>query len=247
MEYSLSSFSNSLNIVVMGATGGIGQSLIKRFLESEQVNSVLGLSRSEYHLDHPKYQHGHIDYQDEGSIERMVSKISIPVDIIIIATGLLHSGDDLQPEKSFTQLNSGSMLAAMQVNVVGPSIVIKHLLPKMNKHNKTVVAALSARVGSIGDNRLGGWYAYRASKAALNMMIKTFSIELRRKQKNTIIVGLHPGTVDTLLSKPFQRNVIPEKLFTADYAAQCLLGVMNQLQITDSGYCFAWDGQRIVE
>jgi NAD(P)-dependent dehydrogenase (short-subunit alcohol dehydrogenase family) len=135
----------------------------------------------------------------------------------------------------------------MLVNVVGPSLIAKHFLPMLRTDCKTVFAALSARVGSISDNQLGGWYSYRSSKAALNMMIKTFSVELKRVQPQTVMIGLHPGTVDTGLSKPFQRNVAPNKLFTREYSAQCLLNVIDDVTVDDSGYCFSWDGKRIAE
>jgi len=133
----------------------------------------------------------------------------------------------------------------MLVNALGPSLIAKYLLTHMKKDKKTVFAALSARVGSISDNRLGGWYAYRASKAALNMLIKTLAIEYHRRNQQLLIIGLHPGTVDTDLSKPFQRNVTPEKLFTADYSVGQLLSVIDGLIEDDSGGCFAWDGKRI--
>ena len=133
------------------------------------------------------------------------------------------------------------------VSLIGPALVAQAFLPKLAKNKKTIFAALSARVGSISDNRLGGWHSYRASKAALNMLIKNFSIEVARKNKQAIIVGLHPGTVDSRLSKPFQKNVKPEHLFSADYSAKKLLQVIDQLTVKDSGGCFAWDGKKIPE
>lgn len=244
------SFFSHINVVIIGASGGIGEALVNNLLVQARVNSVWGLSRThtnQTHSSHPKYQHLAIDYNSEASIKDAAKQIPLPIDIVIMATGLLHNGADIRPEKTYKQLSSQTLQDAMLVNMIGPSLVAKHFIPKMRKDYKAVIAPLSARVGSISDNKLGGWYAYRASKAALNMMIKTFSIELRRTQANTIIVGLHPGTVDTALSKPFQRNVAPKKLFTREFSAQSLLNVVEQLTVDDSGYCFAWDGQKIAE
>ena len=125
-------------------------------------------------------------------------------------------------------------------------MVAKNFLPKLAKDQRAVFAALSARVGSISDNQLGGWYSYRASKAALNMIIKNLSIEMKMRYKQTIIVGLHPGTVDSRLSKPFQANVPAGKLFTADYAVAKMLEVINTLTPENSGKCYAWDGKEIL-
>jgi len=142
-------------------------------------------------------------------------------------------------------LDAYALEKVLRINTVGPSLVAKHFLPLLQKDSKSVFACLSARVGSIEDNRLGGWYAYRASKAALNMILKTLSIELARSNPNAICVGLHPGTVDTALSMPFQGNVKPDKLFTPGKSASALLSVVNRLRQTDTGKCFAWNGEVI--
>jgi NAD(P)-dependent dehydrogenase (short-subunit alcohol dehydrogenase family) len=130
----------------------------------------------------------------------------------------------------------------LHANTVVPALVAKYFLPKLSKTNRSVFAALSARVGSISDNRLGGWYAYRASKAALNMIIKTAAIEMQRVNKHAIVVGLHPGTVDSALSKPFQARVPEDRLFTPAYAADRLITVLGQLQPADTGQCWDWQG-----
>ena len=137
------------------------------------------------------------------------------------------------------------MARAYQINAIGPALVAKHFLPLLATDRKAVFAALSARVGSIGNNRLGGWYAYRASKAALNMILKTLSIELARRNPSAICVGLHPGTVDTRLSGPFQRGVPGDKLFSPHRSAPCLLKVINALSPGQSGRVLAWDGKPI--
>jgi len=132
-----------------------------------------------------------------------------------------------------------------KINTFIPALMAKHFIPRLNLDRQSIFAALSARVGSISDNRLGGWYAYRASKTALNMIIKNAAIETARRNKKAIIVGLHPGTVDSSLSKPFQRNVPDEKLFAPMRSAQDLLKVLDDLNPEQSGRCFAWDGQEV--
>ena len=131
------------------------------------------------------------------------------------------------------------------INTFGPAIIARYFLPKMRRDRKSVFACLSARVGSISDNRLGGWYAYRASKSALNMIIKNCAIEMSRRNKQTCVVGLHPGTVDTDLSKPFQSGVAKNKLFSPTHSSECLLKVINDLSTVDSGKVFAWDGSEV--
>ena len=142
-------------------------------------------------------------------------------------------------------LTGAAMETAFRRNATGPALVAKHFLPLLARDRKAAFAALSARVGSIEDNRLGGWYAYRASKAALNMLIRTLSIELARSHRHALCVGLHPGTVDTALSKPFQSGVPPEKLFPPAQSARHLLAVLDRLTAEDSGSVYAWDGRRI--
>ena len=143
------------------------------------------------------------------------------------------------------ELDAGKLARVFAINAAGPALVAKHFLPNLRKGSKTAFAALSARVGSIGDNRLGGWYAYRASKAALNMLLKTLSIEQARQRPDSIIVGLHPGTVNTELSSPFTKRTPAAKLFTPEVSAGHLLNVLDGLTPEDSGGVFAWDGQRV--
>jgi len=151
----------------------------------------------------------------------------------------------VQPEKSLREIESDSMLTNFQVNTIGPTLVAKHFLPIMPCNRKSVFAVLSARVGSISDNRLGGWLSYRSSKAALNMSMATLAIEHRRRCPEGIVVSLHPGTVDTLLSKPFTSRVPLGQLFGVDRAARQLLEVIDRLHPQDSGGFFAWDGSPI--
>ncbi len=184
----------------------------------------------------------------EASISRAAARVKQSVGelhLVIVATGVLHDGFTLQPEKSWSDLNGSSMQTAFQVNTIGPALVAKHFLPLLARNRKTIFAALSARVGSIGDNHLGGWYAYRASKAALNMIIKTLSLELIRRNPNAVCVGLHPGTVDTPLSKPFQSGVAQQKLFSPRQSALHLLNLFDCLGPQDSGNVYAWDASRV--
>ena len=175
----------------------------------------------------------------------MIASKDALLDMVIVATGILHEGE-MMPEKSLKDLNAEKFHRLFEVNTIAPILIAKHFLPKLNRETRSIFAALSARVGSISDNHLGGWYSYRASKAALNMVIKNLAIEISRSNKKAIIVGLHPGTVDSNLSKPFQRNVPQRKLFKSEYSTQKLLEVLANLTSKQSGKCFAWDGKEIL-
>jgi len=157
---------------------------------------------------------------------------------------VLHD-DGLRPEKSWRHLDADALARSYEVNAIGPALVAKHLLPRLRRDHKAVFAAMSARVGSIEDNRIGGWYAYRASKAALNQILRTLAIELGRRWPEAVCVGLHPGTTDTALSAPFQANVPAGKLFTPTFVAERLLTVVDDLDASASGGLYAWDGARI--
>ena len=165
--------------------------------------------------------------------------------IVIIATGVLHDNENFHPEKSWRDINGFAMEKVLKTNMVGPALLGKYFLPLLDKNRKSVFAALSARVGSIEDNRLGGWYSYRASKAALNMLLKNFAIELSRRNPYGICLGLHPGTVDTDLSKPFQGSIKKENLFTPELAAIKMLSVIDGVSQKGTDLCFAWDGKTI--
>jgi NAD(P)-dependent dehydrogenase (short-subunit alcohol dehydrogenase family) len=229
--------------VVVGSSGGIGAALAEALAgEGAQVHA---LSRSGSAAD-GRLIPGTMDVEDEASIARAAAAISgnEPLDLVIVATGLLHS-ESIAPEKSLRHLSAASFERYFAVNAAGPALVAKHFLPLLRKEGPSAFAALSARVGSIGDNRLGGWHGYRASKAALNMIVKTLAIELARTHPQALCVALHPGTVATDLSKPFRRGVAPEKLFSAETSAGHLLGVIDGLSPAQSGRIFAWDGTEI--
>ena len=241
----LASFGASSNAAVLGATGGIGGAIADDLAACPAVSTVFRLSRS---ANGPNAEDIRIDLEDERSIEDAAAamrRMAGELHVVIVATGVLHDGHGLQPEKTWRTLNASAMEKAFRINSIGPALVAKHLLPLLPTGRKSVFAALSARVGSMGDNQLGGWYAYRSSKAALNMMIRTLSIELARRNPDALCVGLHPGTVDTRLSRPFQSGVPENRLFSPRLSARRLLSVLDNLTAKDTGGLFAWDGSRI--
>jgi NAD(P)-dependent dehydrogenase (short-subunit alcohol dehydrogenase family) len=223
--------------IIIGSSGGIGNAFVQALSNRYGADSVIGLSRAA----------GEIDLTDETSIAAAATHCAQGPrpDLVIVATGMLHNALG-GPEKSLRELDAERLARAFAINVIGPALVAKHFLPLFARDRRGVFAALSARVGSISDNRIGGWYGYRAAKAALNMTIRNLAIEWGRTHKQGICVGLHPGTVDTHLSQPFQKNVAEGKLFTPDYAAGRMLGVLDGLTPQESGKCFAWDGAEIL-
>ena len=216
-----------MRAVVIGASGGIGAALANALAEEDA--DVVRLSRPD------------LDLTDEATIAAAAARVGTP-ELVIVATGMLHR-DGCGPEKSIRELDPAWLAEQYAVNAIGPAIVAKHFLPIMPRTGRSVFAVLSARVGSIGDNRLGGWYGYRAAKAALNQLVRTLSIEDKRRNDRGIVVALHPGTVDTRLSMPFQQS--GRDLFRPDRAAVQLLDVIDGLKPTDSGRHFAWDGAEI--
>ena len=219
--------------LVIGASGGIGEALLTRLQPDARFARVLGLSRQSQPA---------LDLQGEASIAQAaahVAGLGVPLRLLIDATGLLH-GPGLQPEKSWQQLDPVMMAQAFAINAIGPALLMKHFLPLLPREGRSVFATLSAKVGSIGDNQLGGWYSYRASKAALNQLVRTAAIELRRRQPQALCVALHPGTVATALSAPFAKTGL--QVQSPDHAAARLLGVIGGLQAADSGGFFNHDG-----
>ncbi|MDG2108294.1 MAG: SDR family NAD(P)-dependent oxidoreductase [Woeseiaceae bacterium] len=236
-----------MNAVVIGANGGLGAAFVKALEADDRVHSVYAFSRNAEECTRKKTNFSFIDIEDEESIKKAadLSSSERKIDLVIVATGILHKEKIINPEKSIKQINPDVMNTVIRINAIAPILLAKHFLPKFSKSNKTVFAALSARVGSINDNRIGGWASYRASKAALNMLIKTAAIEQKFTLPQSIIVSLHPGTVDTHLSEPFQKNVAKGSLFEANDAACKLINVINELSIDDTGGFIAWDGSLI--
>jgi NAD(P)-dependent dehydrogenase (short-subunit alcohol dehydrogenase family) len=234
--------------VVIGASGAIGAALVAQLASDARFGCVLALARrrSPSAVPSAHVEHGHLDLDDEASIAAAATRAASlgPVRLVLVATGMLHA-PGVRPEKSWAALDAAALARVYTLNAIGPALVGKHFLPQLPRQGRSVFAALSARVGSIEDNRLGGWHAYRASKAALNMLLKNFAIELARRAPDALCVGLHPGTVDSALSRPFQANAPAGKLFAPDVSAAHLLQVLERLTPADSGGVHAWDGQRI--
>ena len=235
------------NVAVIGSSGAIGNSISKLLKSEISVESVYNFSRSDISESSEKEKNIYIDIENEDSIIESIKKIpkDIKFDLIFVATGILHNDEDIYPEKSIKDISGNKLKKVLMVNTIGPALIGKYFIPFLNKNNRNVFAFLSARVGSISNNKIGGWYSYRASKSALNQIIKNFSIEIKRSNPNSIFVGLQPGTVKSNLSKPFQKNVNSENLFSPDYSAKKLLDVINNLSIEDTGKLFAWDGEEI--
>ncbi|MBS0255168.1 MAG: SDR family NAD(P)-dependent oxidoreductase [Proteobacteria bacterium] len=231
---------------VFGAGGGIGRALVAGLAASGDWSLVHAGARQPQ-ADLPAGARAFaFDLADEASIADAVAGFDPLPDLTMVATGLLHDpARDIAPERSLRAISGGAMAQLFAANTIGPALIAKHLLPRLPRDRRVVFAVLSARVGSIGDNRLGGWHAYRASKAALNMLVANFAIELRRTHPLAIIAALHPGTVASALSAPFQSGVAPQQLFTPAAAAGHLLRVVAGLTPADSGGFFAWDGARL--
>jgi len=234
--HTLTSFERDIQVAIIGASGGIGSALSDALAGQPNIAKLYQFSR--FGRDHHP-----IDLTDEASIEKAAATIEGELDLVIVATGMLQEPPNL-PEKSLRDLSLEPMQKCFAVNSFGPALVAKHFLPLLPRDRRSIFACLSARVGSISDNAIGGWYSYRASKAALNMILKTASIEVARRKPEAVVLGLHPGTVDTNLSHDFQGNVQHE-IFTPHVAANHLLQVIDQAGPADSSKCFAWDGQEI--
>ncbi len=248
----MSSKSEVYEALVIGANGGIGQALTRQLLSHPAISALHLSSRNEQtKLIAPAQRsihHYQLDITDSESVAAFISnlqnRISGPLGLIINTAGILH-GSDFAPERRLQDIQLSSMQRILTTNCIGHALLISQLQPLLPRKSRSVLVSLSARVGSISDNRLGGWYSYRASKAALNQIIRTAAIELRRHNPECICIGLHPGTVNTALSKPFQQNVPDSQLFSTETAACHLLNVINQIQPENSGQIFAWDGQVI--
>ena len=235
--------------VVFGAGGAIGAALTRHLLASGRYPAVhAGVRRGTAPALPAAAQRFEFDLDDEASLAAALAAIDQPPALVLVATGLLHdAARGIAPEKSWRALDPAAMAAVYAANAIGPALIAKHCLPRLPRGERAVFAVLSARVGSIGDNRLGGWHSYRASKAALNMLVRNFAIELGRSHPRALAVALHPGTVDSRLSAPFQRGVAPGKLFSPEQSAGHLLAVLDRLTPADSGGLFAWDGTRLPE
>ena len=244
------------NAFIQSAGGGLGAAIVNilasrpdighLFVSARRMDDHPHLKRLE--ANDPRITAVELELLDESSIERAAQRVSATTDrlhLLLTTAGLLHEPGGMQPERALAHVDPENLMRAFAVNATGPLLMAKHFLPLLRHPDRAVVGTVSARVGSISDNRRGGWYAYRASKAAQNMITKTLSIELANRAPNVIVAALHPGTVDTPLSKPFQRNVPPKQLFSAERAAAHMLDVIASLSPKDTGGFFAWDGSPI--
>jgi len=240
----LESFDRPLNAVVVGASGGIGAAVVELLDHCPNVANILALSRQPI-AEAPKIKSLAIDLMDERTIAdaAIYAEAEIgSVNLVFVATGILHQSAE-QPEKTYRTLSADWVSQVFAINATGPMLVAKYFVPLFPRQGKSAFASISAKVGSITDNGLGGWYGYRASKAALNQFTKTLSIEVARKHADAVCLALHPGTVDTRLSEPFQAGVPDGRLFTPEYAANRLLQVVDQASSSDTGKLVAWDGE----
>ncbi|EHJ94178.1 SDR family NAD(P)-dependent oxidoreductase [Vreelandella boliviensis] len=233
--------------LVIGASGGIGAAIIKQLLSSSQAGHIIAVSRQPPRIDDPRLTHLMLDVSQELDRKALQKELAArPIHFFFNAIGILHDeAQKLLPEKRLDQLSVENLAQTMNINAFTPILLLAALQDSFKGTHPTVIASLSARVGSIEDNQLGGWYSYRASKAAHNMLLKTASIELKRLNKQSTVLCLHPGTTDTPLSKPFQARVPYEKLFTPTFVADQLLSVIAQRTPDDSGTFWDWNGQSI--
>ncbi len=234
-DLGLASFPQPGVAVVFGAGGGIGEALVEAIRATKHFEQVVPFSRS----TSPS-----IDLLDEASLERAAALAAGlgELRLVIDATGFLHDNRQA-PEKSWRQLDAVNLARSFALNAIGPGLIMKHVLPRLPRSGKAVFATLSARVGSIGDNRLGGWYSYRASKAALNQLVRTAAVELVRRSPDALCIALHPGTVATALSAPFAAAGL--EVHSPAAAARHLLSVVDRLTADANGGFFDWRGQPV--
>ncbi len=249
-------FKSDSTALIIGASGGIGLALVQRLLADARFSRVVATCRDPDRSDalrslqpaNPRLDLVALDVTRADSVdhlaERLVGDGQRP-SLVFYCAGLLHAGDSVQPEKRLEDIDLAAMQRVFAVNTFGPALIFKAVLPLMARDRPTVMAVVSARVGSISDNRLGGWYAYRASKAAVNQLLRTAAIEARRRFKTCVLTCLHPGTTDTALSRPFQANVPEGKLFEPSFVAERFMTIVETLGAEDSGSFLAWDGKPI--
>ena len=240
-------FDGPIRAVIIGARGGVGAAFVEAIAANSADNRVWATSRSGNGLPESAERAFAVDITDEGSIEALATALTddaFQPNLVLNCTGVL-STEAFGPERSWRHLNIDTMRAVFEVNAFGVGLLGKHLIPALPRAGRSVFGSLSARVGSISDNRLGGWHSYRASKAAQNMLIKGLAIEASMRWKDLVCVALHPGTVNTELSRPFSARVPAEKLFTPQQSCEYLCNTIASLGPKASGGFYAWDGQAI--
>jgi len=239
-------FSAPYKAAVIGASGGLGGAFTRALAADPECGAVHAFARSGEVPALPKVVPGHVDFDAPETIAQAAEAAGAdaPLSLVICATGFLH-GEGLMPEKSWKHLSAEALERSFRLNTVGPALVAQHFLPRLPREGRAVMAMLSARVGSISDNKIGGWYGYRAAKAALNQVIKCLAIEASRTRPDWVIVGMQPGTVATPLSEPFRASVPEGGLFAPDDAAGALLGVLARIGPEYSGALIDWRGDVI--
>ena len=253
--YPVAGLRHQANVLVTGASSGIGLAIVRELLANGHVARVFAVSRSATVSDLLQTLHRawkekllliDADISNQSHLQRLsqATQVVDALHLVINCAGILHA-QGIAPEKSIEQVSMASLEQVFALNAFAPLLLAQALLPQLCQKQPAVFASLSARVGSIGDNRAGGWYAYRASKAAQNQLLKTFSIEWKRRNPQGICLMLHPGTVDTPLSSPFQARVPAHKLFDAQRAASQLLHIIASSSPADSGRFVAWDGEEV--
>jgi len=252
-----SSFASGCNVLIQGSSRGIGLEFVRQLLGDAAPGRIFAACRApqaspslvDLAAQDPRLGLLKLDVTSEPSIRAAAASVAAEVPrlhLVVNCAGLLHDrAAGIAPEKRLADVESDALMASFAVNAAGPLLVARYFEPLLAHAERAVFASISARVGSIGDNRLGGWYAYRGSKAAQNMFTKTLAIEWARSRRNVICVALHPGTTDTELSRPFQANVPPQKLFSVERTVAQLLAVIDRLTPADSGRFLAWDGTGI--
>ena len=241
------------NALVLGAGGGLGQAIVARLLTDSSIDKIIAVSRNGRTEDLSGHWNSssrlvwiQSDYT-EPAMADVVTQLAAYVGTlsrVCICHGVLHS-DTIWPEKRLEDISADALHEIFHANTVVPSLWLKLLHKILAGKQRCVVAALSARVGSIGDNRMGGWYAYRTSKSALNMMLKTLAVEYARRAKNVKLISFHPGTTDTALSKPFQASVHKDSLFSTVFVAERLTGIMDRAEVDGQLSYVDWDGKTI--
>lgn len=252
----LNSLPENFHALIVGASRGIGRALTGALLQEPRCALVHAACRDPacetlqpLLREHPaRLRLQRLDVSDETSIAAAAVAVRLKspqLHLVINTAGLLHEHPALKPERRLEDLHSENLLRSFRVNAIGPVMVARYFAPLLTHADPAVLATLSARVGSISDNRLGGWYAYRAAKAAQNQFTRTLAIEMARRAPKLTVLALHPGTVDTDLSRPFQAGVAADKLFDAGRAAEQLLSVIGGTTTAQSGRFLAWDGSEI--
>ncbi|MBK6737051.1 MAG: SDR family NAD(P)-dependent oxidoreductase [Haliea sp.] len=236
--------------LVVGASGGIGSAVLQCYLQDTRFAHVIAVSRGPCPGDFSRH-HGRLhwlrsDYSEASiaSITHTLAGRGVALRSIVISNGILHNGD-LQPEKALEKVSGDAMATVFAANVIVPALWVSHLARLLQRSARCNIAVLSARVGSISDNRLGGWYSYRTAKAALNMFLQTAAIEYARRAPGVKLVAFHPGTTDTALSRPFQKGVAEGKLFAPAFVAQRLVALQQALEPDGKLSFLDWDGKTV--